>query len=662
MKKIKKIKEKREKLVKGVLSKHRRGFGFVIPENKGENQGGDIFISPSDMLGAMNEDTVEVRIMNHSRGDSAREGMIEKIVKRANKEIVGTLTVRGDHGYIVPAAGKGAEAVFVPARYFNGALSGDRVAADIIRWPAKDRPAEAKIKEIISKKGEAGGDVKALIRAFQVRDVFSGKINNEVSDLPRQIEKSDLIGRRDLRDKQIITIDGADAKDLDDAVSVERLDNGNYLLGVHIADVSHYVKEGKPLDREALKRGTSIYLIDWVVPMLPPELSNGICSLFSGEDRLTLSVSMEIDGTGLVVSHDIYKSFIRSNERMVYTDVSDILEKGDQLLTDKYSHIYPTLLLMEELASVLRNNRKQKGSLDFDIGESFITLNDKGEPVIVEEAERRIGNRIIEEFMLAANETIAGHFHHLELPFIYRIHEKPAPDKIAEFKNFLTSIGLSVKGNPDDIHPKALNDVLNEVRGTNKEGLVNTVMLRSMKKAYYGIDCLGHFGLGMKYYCHFTSPIRRYPDLFIHRVIKEFIDGGIYGERINALKQKGIEAADNSSLMERKAEELEREVDRLKKAEYMSSRIGEEYGGIISGINSSGFFVELGNTVEGMVRVDTINDDYYNYEPEAYRFIGSNNRKIYGLGDSVNIIVDSVDMEAKEIRFVISDRDSKTTE
>lgn len=653
------MRKKKQKRIKGTLSKHARGYGFVIPEDKDETKEKDIFIPRDEMSGAMNDDKVEVRIINQSGTNLNREGTIEKVLKRANKEVVGTLITRGDHGYIIPAYGKETDHVLISKKNFKGAKSGDKVVADMIRWPKKGRPAEANVKEVISKKGDPGGDIKALIRAFGVHDSFTQNVRDEAENTPQQIREADLEGRRDLRDETIITIDGADAKDLDDGVSVKRLNNGNYLLGVHIADVSHYVKEDSDLDKEALRRGTSIYLIDWVVPMLPVEISNGICSLNPNEDRLALSVSMEIDKTGKVVSYDIYKSIIRSTERMVYTDVSDMLEKKNDDLIRRFEHVYSQILQMNELAGILKKRRNERGSIDFDIGESYITLDQYGFPVEIREAERRIANSIIEEFMLITNETIATHFSHLELPFIFRTHEKPASDKIAEFKKFLTGIGLVMKGNADSVHPKALNEILTQVQGSTKEKVVNTVMLRSMKKASYGVECLGHFGLGLEYYCHFTAPIRRYADLYIHRVIKEFLDEKIYGKRIDILKEKAQTAADNSSVMERKAEELEREVERLKKVEYMSSRIGDNYDGIISGIASFGFFVELENTVEGLVRIDSIYDDYYIYEPDAYRFIGENTKKVYSLGKTVNITVDSVDVIAKEINFAINDPDSK---
>ncbi len=653
------MKKSKERRITGILSKHRRGFGFVIPENSAETQGRDIFIAPADMESAMDKDTVTVRVSGSGTPGANMEGKIERIIRRANKEVVGTFLDRGEYGLITPEYGKSAEEVLVRKKDFKGALSGDKVVADMLRWPSGDRRAEARIKEILSRNGEAGGDIKALIRAFQVREDFPGKVSAQAAAIPKTLKEEDLFGRRDLREKSVLTIDGADAKDLDDAVSLERLQSGNYLLGVHIADVSHYVKENAPLDKEAIKRGTSIYLIDWVLPMLPKDLSNGICSLSPGVDRLTLSLDMEIDRNGAVVSHDIYESVIHSKERMIYTHVSDMLEKKDEELIRQYRHIYDQLLLMEELAGLLRKRRQDRGSLDFDIDEAHITLNEMGIPIRVEAAERRVANGIIEEFMLAANETVATHFYHLELPFVYRIHEKPAPEKMVEFKRFLMSLGLNLKGNPEHIHPKALSQVLQEVRDTGKEHVVSTVMLRSMKKASYSVECTGHFGLGLDYYCHFTSPIRRYPDLIIHRIIKEALRGRFSQERIKLLRQKTLEAAELSSLTERKAEELEREVDKLKKAEYMSYHIDEEYQGIISGVATFGFFVEIENTIEGLVRVDSLLDDYYIYEAEAYRFIGRNSRKIYSLGDPVSIRVHSVDQAAREITFVLTDPDSK---
>ncbi len=645
-------KKKKEVIIEGVLSKHRKGFGFVIPK---DGQGGDVFISPNSINGAMNGDTVSVRLLPPGETNRTREGVIHHVLSRAAVEIVGTFEKSKRFGFVVPDDRRFNDDIFVQKKDFNGAQTGDKVVAKITRYPDKNNSAEGKIDEIISRSGEAGGDIKALIRQYNLTQEFPAKVEAEAKTIPLKITEDEIKRRVDLREKTIITMDGADAKDLDDAVSVEKLSNGNYRLGVHIADVSQYVKDSSQLDKEALKRGNSVYLIDQVIPMLPKILSNGICSLNPNVDRLTLSVSMEIDEKGKVVSHEIYESVIHSKARMVYSDVSDMLENGNKELIEKYHDIYPDIQIMDELAKILRKARDVRGSLDFDFDEAYIKLNDKGIPISVETAERRVANRIIEEFMLIANETIAEHFFWMEVPFVYRIHETPSLEKIEEFKRFIRSFGLVLKGNTENIHPKALNEIIKSVEGKPEEHVVNTVMLRSMKKAFYGTECEGHFGLGVKYYCHFTSPIRRYPDLIIHRIIKESIQGKLDVKRSKVLKRRTDRAAEISSATERQAQELEREVEKLKKAEYMTYHVGETYEGIINGVASFGFFVEIENTIEGMVRVDYLNDDYYDYEASMYRLIGRRTNKIYGLGDKVTIKVHSVDLQDREINFTVVD-------
>ncbi|WP_246019760.1 ribonuclease R [Bacilliculturomica massiliensis] len=661
----------------GILSKHRKGFGFVLPVNKEEE---DVFIAPDNMKYAMNGDLVAVKLLTAEESGRRREGAVARIIRRASSEIVGTFQLQRRYGFVVSDDPKQRDDVFIAERNINGARSGDKVVAKITVWPEKDNSAEGVITEIISRSGDTGGDILALIRSRQLTPEFPQSVTAEAEAVPRQVEDGALVGRRDLRQKTIITIDGADSKDFDDAVSVERLENGNYLLGVHIADVTHYVREGSALDLEALKRGNSVYLIDQVIPMLPKALSNGICSLNPHEDRLTLSCDMEIDGRGQVVGHEIYESVIHSKERMVYTDVSDMLEARSLPETDvqetsreqkarrkdgrvkelreRYAAIWEDLLLMDELAKILRTARERRGSLDFDFDEAYITLNDEGIPTSVETAERRVANRLIEEFMLAANETVAEHFFWMDVPFVYRIHEKPSPEKMEELQKFLHSFGIHLKGNPENIHPRALNEIISAVEGKPEEHVVNTVMLRSMKKAFYGTECEGHFGLGVKYYCHFTSPIRRYPDLMIHRVIKEILSGEREGKapaerRTAELRRKTEEAAAQSSATERAAQELERDVEKLKMAEYMSYHIGEVHDGIISGVANFGFFVELENTIEGMVRAADLRDDYYDYEPEKYRLIGRRRHRIYSLGQRVTIRVDSVDVTNREINFEV---------
>ncbi len=649
-KKNKYILPKHLDIVTGTLAKHRKGFGFVIPTEESQD---DIFISPKDLNYAMHGDLVAVKVVEYKEGDAKQEGVITRILKRNTTEIVGTFQMQKRFGFVISEDPKETDDIFVANRNINGAKNGDKVVVKITQWPEKNLKAEGTITEIISRKDEKGAEIKALIRQHNLKTEFPYKVQEEAQNIQQTIGVDLLKERVDLRDKVIITIDGADSKDFDDAVSVERLENGNFLLGVHIADVTSYVKEGSPLDQEALKRGNSVYLLDQVIPMLPEELSNGICSLNPQVERLTLSVDMEVSQSGEVVNHEIYESVICSKERMVYTDVSDILENKDEALIEKYRSIYPDILSMQELAAILHSVRDKRGSLDFDFDEAYIKLNEQGIPISVETAERRVANRIIEEFMLLANETIAEHFFWMEIPFVYRIHEKPALEKIEVLKQFLMSFGILLKGNPEHIHPRSLNEVIKAVEGKPEEHVVNTVMLRSMKKAFYGVDCEGHFGLGVKFYCHFTSPIRRYPDLIIHRIIKEALSGTLNERRIKVLKKKTIEAAEISSKTEREAQELEREVEKLKMAEYMSYHIGEEYDGVISGIAQSGFFVEIENTIEGMVRAAEINDDYYDYEPEKYRMIGRKTHKIYALGDRVKICVDSVNIANREINFTL---------
>ena len=649
-----KMKKRKGLKITGTLKKHRRGYGFVIPEEHELTGGKDIYIPRDEMKSAMNNDIVTVYVDPIKAVNKNMEGQVERVLKRATTEIVGTFNHSRGYGYVSPENSTVNEELYIQKKDFNGAKDGDKVVAQITKWPNKDHFAQGKITEIISRKGEAGGDIKALIRSFNIIENFPHKVLREAQSIPQTVSDSDIINRRDLREKTIVTIDGEDAKDLDDAISLEKLDNGNYLLGVHIADVSHYVKEKGYIDKEALKRGTSIYLIDIVVPMLPQSLSNGICSLNPGLDRLTLSIDMEIDSQGRVISHDIYESVIRSKERLVYKDVSDLLENKDNELKERFKDIYPNLLMMQELASILKNKRKDRGSLDFDFDEAYITLDEEGIPVSVNIAERRVANRMIEEFMLVANETIAEHFYHMDLPFVFRIHEKPSFEKIEELKLFLSSLGLTLKGNSESIHPKALNDILTRVEDTNSEHVVNTVVLRSMRKAFYGTQCLGHFGLGVDYYCHFTAPIRRYPDLIIHRIIKETLKGKLHGNRIKSLDKLTEEASDIASKTERIAEELEREVEKLKKAEYISYHIGEEFDGIISGVQNFGFFVVIENTIEGLVRVDSLHDDYYIYEEAKYRLIGEMTHKTYRIGDSVRIRVQSVDIQCREIEFVMA--------
>ncbi|MDO4544932.1 MAG: ribonuclease R [Bacillota bacterium] len=645
-------KKKRRRRFTGTLEKHRRGFGFVTCDELEQ----DIFIAANCINGAMNGDMVEVDLIPEALWKESPEGIITGVISRNITEVVGTFEKSKKFGFVIPESKKYREDIFVRKKDFAGAQRGDKVVVQITRYPDKHDSAEGRITEIISRGGQPGGDIKAIARSYDMRDSFPSKVNAEAKAMrKRGIRQQDLTGRRDLRHKKIFTIDGADSKDFDDAVSIERLDNGNYLLGVHIADVAHYVREDGPLDKEALKRATSVYLLDQVIPMLPKDLSNDICSLNPHEDRLTLSIDMEITDKGVVIGHEIYESLINSCERLVYDDISDLLENHDEVMVEKYAHIKEDLFTMNELALLLRRNRSDRGSLDFDLDEAYITLNKQGIPVSIETTERRSANKLIEEFMLLANETVAEHFYWMEMPFVYRVHEKPEQEKLRQLKTFLMSFGISLKGSSETIHPKAVSKVLEQVAGKPNENVVNSVTLRSMQKAFYSTECRGHFGLALKYYCHFTSPIRRYPDLMIHRIIKAAIKEEMSAKGLKHFRKKASEAADISSVAERKAIEAEREVEKLKKAEYMTYHIGEVYDGIISGVTGHGIYVQLENTVEGMIRLEDLRDDYYDFIPEKYTLMGRRNHKTYKLGDEATILVESVDLERREINFLLED-------
>ena len=591
----KKNKRKNE-IYTGIIEKHARGFGFVRQEDDE-----DIFVGPSNMGGAMNGDLVEVDLLPPYLWNKSKEGIVTKVLERNYTEVIGTFQKNKKFGFVIPDDKKNPDDIFIKKDFFRNAQNGDKVVAKIIKYPDKYGKAEGRITEVIAKRGEVGGDISALIRTKGLFETFPSRVNAEAKYLSKQgILPEELEGRLDLRDKKIFTIDGPTAKDLDDAVSIEVLENGNYLLGVHIADVSHYVKEDSNLDREALKRGTSVYLVNRVVPMLPKVLSNGICSLNPDEDRLTLSCIMEIDGSGQVVNHTIEKTVINSCARLVYDDVSDILEHDDPVQSENHKEILTEIKMMGELAEILRNKRKHQGSLDFDLDEAVIEVDEYENPIRIEVEERRTANRLIEEFMLIANETVAEHFFWMEIPFVYRIHEKPDVEKMTELRNYLANFNIAFRGNPDNVHPKMLSTIIDNLAGEPYEAIVNRVILRTMKKAYYGTSCDGHFGLAFKYYCHFTSPIRRYPDLIIHRMIKAVIEGEMTDSKISKYRVDTEVAADQSSITERQAQELEREVEKLKKCQYMKQHIGDEFDGIVSGVTDFGVYVELPNTIEGM--------------------------------------------------------------
>ncbi len=626
----------------GILEKHPKGFGFVRME-----EGGDIFVAKDDMLGAMNGDLVEVDMLPPYLWTRSKEGIITRVLERNTSEVVGTFQNNRKFGFVIPDDKKLLEDIYIKKDFFRGAQDGDKVVAKITKYPEKNSGAEGKITEIVAKKDQIGGDVLSMIRAAGLFETFPSRCNAEAKARSREeIDGDSAWFRLDLRNKNTITIDGPFAKDLDDAVSIDRLPSGNRLLGVHIADVSHFVEEDGYLDREAMKRGSSVYLLNRVVPMLPKALSNGICSLNEGEDRRTLSCIMEIDSEGNVVSHEICETVIRSKARMVYDDVSDMLEEeafesasdSEKLriekLRAKYDFIYDDLREMADLAAILRHKRKRRGSLDFDIPEAEIILDEDENPIDIRPEKRRVANRMIEEFMLVANETVAEHFCWMQYPFIYRVHEKPAPEKMVDLKAYLMNFGIHLKGSADNINPKTLADIITQIEDEPYEAVVNRLILRTMKKAYYSTECDGHFGLAFRYYCHFTSPIRRYPDLFIHRVIKKAITGRMTEEKLAKYRIDAINAAEASSRAEKKAQELEREVDKLKKCQFIARYIGEEFDGIVSGITEFGIYVELDNTVEGMAFARDL-------------------RRAYQLGEKVRIRVLDARPAERQIDFEI---------
>ncbi|APQ77328.1 ribonuclease R [Clostridium botulinum] len=644
-------------LVLGKLQGHQKGYGFVIPEEERE----DIFIPASSMNGAMHTDRVLAKITKESANGKRCEGEIIRILERGNKTVIGIYEDSKNFGFVVSDDKKIYQDIFIPKGDKNGAKTGQVAIAEIVTYPEKRRNPEGRIIEILGYKEDKGIDILTIIKKNKLPEEFPPKVQSYADNISEAIPEEEYKRREDLRDLTIVTIDGEDAKDLDDAISLEKLSNGNYYLGVHIADVSHYVKEKNPLDKEALKRATSVYLIDRVIPMLPKKLSNGICSLNPKIDRLTLSCFMEIDKNGKVVDHRVVESIIKSTERMTYTDVTKILRDEDEETINKYSNLVDYFKLMEELCKILYKKRLKRGAIDFDFEECKIILDEKGKPIEIKPYERAIANRIIEEFMLVCNETIAEHMFWSNLPFVYRIHEDPDEEKLMHFNEFVHNLGYVIRWN-NDIHPKSLQTIIEKVKGEKEETVVSTLLLRSLKQARYSPECIGHFGLAARYYCHFTSPIRRYPDLIIHRIIKEYINGQIDDKRATRLTTEVEYASKQSSEMERVAQEAEREVDDLKKAEYMSERIGEEYEGIISSVTNFGMFVELPNTIEGLVHISTLSDDYYIYDERRLSLIGEASKNIYRLGDTVKIKVSKVDLFSHEIYFDIIKDDEEDKE
>lgn len=636
----------------GKFSGTQRGYGFVSIEGEKD----DIFIPESATKGALNNDIVQVVIKDEITG-KRKEGEIVAIVERSNTEIVGTFQKSKNFGFVVCDNLKFGKDVFIPKEYTKGAVTGHKVVVKIVDFGSKDKSPEGRVVEIIGHINDPGVDILSIVKANNIPMEFPDTVMKSLKDIPEEISSADMAGRMDIRDLQTVTIDGEDAKDLDDAITVSK--KGDiYTLGVHIADVTNYVKEGSPLDVEALKRGTSVYLVDRVIPMLPHKLSNGICSLNAGVDRLALSCFMDIDQKGNVVGHKIAETVIRVDRRMSYTSVKKILEDKDEAEIAEYKELVPMFELMQELATLLRKKRHQRGSIDFDFPESKITLDEKGKPIEVKAYERNSATKIIEDFMLLANETIAEDYYWQELPFLYRTHENPDSEKIQKLGIFINNFGYSIKIGQDEIHPKELQKLLSKIEGTPEEALISRLTLRSMKQAKYTVSNEGHFGLSTKYYCHFTSPIRRYPDLQIHRIIKENLRGKLSEKRITHYDRILPEVAKQTSTTERRADEAEREVEKLKKVEYMKQYIGQQFEGVISGITTWGMYVELPNTVEGMVHVTNMNGDYYYYDEEHYMMIGEHTKKMYKLGQKVTIEVDGCDRELRTIDFLLVENGS----
>ncbi|OOM16346.1 ribonuclease R [Clostridium saccharobutylicum] len=647
-----------EGLVIGTLQSHAKGFGFLIPEEEGQK---DVFIPSNCINGAFNGDKISVKVTREDTKTKKREGRVVEILERNTSKIVGIYEDSKNFGFVVSEDTRMKQDIFISKKDRNNAKDGDVVIVKITKWPDEKRKPEGVVTEILGRKGDRGIDILMIIKKLGLPEEFPTKVLNFAENISEEIDEQEYLSRRDLRDLRMVTIDGEDAKDLDDAVSIEKLPNGNFRLGVHIADVTHYVRESNPLDKEALKRATSVYLIDRVVPMLPRKLSNGICSLNPKVDRLTLTCFMEINNKGMVVDHEIVESIIKTNERMTYTDVTKILRDHDEELIKRYDYLYDDFKLMEELCNILREKRTRRGAIDFEIAEAKIILNELGKPIEIKPYEREIANRMIEEFMLAANETVAEHMFKTKIPFVYRIHENPDEEKLTKFKEFVYNLGYNISWT-EEIHPKSFQEILEKVKGKNEETVVSTLLLRSMMQAKYAPACIGHFGLAAQYYCHFTSPIRRYPDLQIHRIIKEYLHAQIDEKRYNRLKNIVGYAAKQSSEMERKAQDAEREVDDLKKAEYMQDRIGEEFEGIISSVTSFGIFVELPSTIEGLVHVNDLNDDYYVFNEAHLSLTGERTKKVYKLGDKVKVECVDVDIANREIFFRITEEPKREDE
>ncbi len=633
----------------GTFISNAKGFGFV--EIEGREQ--DLFIPEEKVNGAFHKDRVEVKLLPGQSG-KRQEAEVTSVLSHGITSLVGTYDNAGHFGFVIPDNGKVASDIFVPKERSKGAVTGHKVVVELTDYGDRKHSPEGKVTEILGHVNDPGVDILSIVRGFELPEEFSEKVLNQAMRVAKDVSGKDREGRKDLRDTLMVTIDGEDAKDLDDAVSLSK-EGENYVLGVHIADVTNYVQENSALDHEAFERGTSVYLVDRVIPMLPHALSNGICSLNMGQDRLALSCLMTLDTKGNVISYEIAETVINVDQRMSYTDVNRVLQDDESAIRE-YERFVPMFRLMKELADIVRQKRHARGSIDFDFPESKIILDKNGVPLSIEPYERNAATRIIEDFMLLANETVAQHFYWQELPFVYRTHDKPDPEKILKLSTFINNFGyyIKIKSGDNEVHPKEIQKLLGRIEGSPEEALISRLALRSMKKAQYTVDCTGHFGLACQYYCHFTSPIRRYPDLQIHRIIKEQLRGRLSEERISHYEAILPETAKHSSDMERRADEAERETDKLKKVQYMEQRIGQIFTGVISGITSWGIYVELPDTVEGLVHVSKIEGDFFYYREDTYEMAGRDTGKTYRLGQKVNVIVDGVDYNTKTVDFVFA--------
>ena len=636
----------------GVFSSTQKGFGFVTVEGEAE----DIFIPAGETADALHGDTVSVIVVRESSDGKRREGKILSVLQRGLVEVVGTYEDNGNYGFVIPDEKKLLSDIFVAGKDSMGAVNGHKVLVHLESYGDEKHNPEGRVTKILGHINDPGTDILSVVAAAGIPMEYPGEVMEEVQKLPDRIDPADLTGRKDLRELLTVTIDGEESKDLDDAVSLS-VENGIYHLGVHIADVSQYVKEGSALDAEALNRGTSVYLVDRVIPMLPHKLSNGLCSLNEGEDRLALSCLMDIDIEGNVIGHEICESVIRSDHRMTYTSVAKILEAKDPAESETYASLVPMLKDMDCLAKLLREKRHRRGAIDFDFPESRVLVDEKGHPYEICQHERNAATMLIEDFMLAANETVAEEYYWQELPFVYRTHEKPDPDKIRSLGIFIHNFGYSLHVADREIHPMELQKLLTRIEGSDAEAMINRLTLRAMNRARYSEDCTGHFGLAAKYYCHFTSPIRRYPDLQIHRIIKENLHGGLDEKRISHYSNILPKVCEHTSKTERRADDAERDVEKMKKAEYMEKHIGENCSGVISGVTGWGLYVELPNTVEGMIPIGELMGDYYSYDEEHYEVVGERTHRSYRLGQRVTVECTGADKQLGQINFRLTEEE-----